>query len=70
MHIKPAQDEHALQNSKDNHSLPNGFFVDKSTRRRLEELCRELTNSCGMIECTLQLSLESKGEKQIGRAHV
>lgn len=64
MHIKPAQDEHAIQNSKDSHSLPNGFFVDQATGRRLEELCREMTNSCGMIECTLQLSLERGGEKR------
>ena len=42
--------------------LPKGFFVEQSTGRRLQELCHEMTNSCGMIKPILQLALEAENE--------
>ncbi len=58
--------EETLQGSneqQENH-LPKGFFVDEGTGKRLEELCREMTNSCGQIGAILQLELEIGGEKR------
>jgi hypothetical protein len=40
--------EQVLPDSKDG-GLTRGFFVDSGTGRRLEELCREMTSSCGLI---------------------
>lgn len=50
-----------LEESKGN-GLPKGFFVEQSTGRRLQELCREMINSCGMIKPILQLALEAENE--------
>src|SRR5260370_29271138 len=46
-------------------SAPKEIVVDQSTGRRLEELCSQMTNTCGMIEATLQLAIEVKSEKRI-----
>ena len=40
------------------------IVVDQSTARRLEELCSEMTDTCGLIEAILQLAVEGKSEKQ------
>ena len=50
-----------LEESKGN-GLPKGFFVEQSTGRRLQELCREMINSCGMIKPILELALEAENE--------
>src|SRR5258708_19525108 len=46
-------------------SAPKEIVVDQSTGRRLEELCSQMTNTCGMIEATLQLAIEVKSAKRI-----
>lgn len=43
---------------------PIDLVVDKSTVGRLEELCSTMTDTCGLIEATLQLAVEDKGEKR------
>ena len=40
------------------------IVVDQNTARRLEELCSEMTDTCGLIEATLQLAVEDKSEKR------
>src|SRR5712691_4336022 len=40
------------------------IVVDQSTARRLEELCSEMTDTCGLIEAILQLAVEDKSEKR------
>src|SRR5260370_12702072 len=45
-------------------SAPKEIVVDQSTARRLEELCSEMTDTCGHIEATLQLAVEDKSERQ------
>src|SRR6266702_530929 len=44
------------------------IVVDQNTARRLEELCSEMTDTCGLIEATLQLAVEDKSEKNSGRS--
>ena len=41
----------------------NAVFVDPGTRRRLEELCRAMTDSCGLITATLELALENENKR-------
>jgi len=45
-------------------SAPKEIVVDQSTARRLEELCSEMTDTCGQIEAILQLAVEDRGEKR------
>ncbi len=40
------------------------IVVDKSTVGRLEELCSTITDTCGLIEATLQLAAEGESEKR------
>src|SRR5229473_8596055 len=40
------------------------IVVDQSTARRLEELCSEMTDTCGQIEAILQLAIEDRSEKR------
>ncbi len=49
---------------EENLSAPKDIVIDQSTARRLEELCSEMTDTCGHIEATLQLAVEDKSEKQ------
>src|SRR5260370_40006378 len=49
---------------EENLSAPKDIVIDQSTARRLEELCSEMTDTCGQIEATLQLAVEHKSEKQ------
>jgi transcriptional regulator of acetoin/glycerol metabolism len=44
---------------------PNEILVDQSTARRLEELCSTMTDTCGIVEATLQLAIEEEGKKQV-----
>src|SRR5690242_17058655 len=37
---------------------PNEIAVDQSTAGRLEELCSQMTDTCGLIEATLELALQ------------
>jgi transcriptional regulator of acetoin/glycerol metabolism len=46
-------------------SAPKEIVVDQNTGRRLDELCREMTNSCGMVEAILQLAIEETSEKRV-----
>ncbi len=43
---------------------PEEILVDQNTARRLEELCSEMTDTCGHIEATLQLAVEDETEKR------
>ena len=45
-------------------SAPKEIVVDQSTARRLEELCSEMTDTCGQIEAILQLAVEDRSEKR------
>ncbi len=45
-------------------SAPKEIVVDQTTARRLEDLCSQMTNTCGMIEAILQLAIEDKSEKR------
>jgi DNA-binding NtrC family response regulator len=45
-------------------SAPKEIVVDQSTARRLEELCSEMTDTCGQIEATLQLAVADKSQKR------
>ena len=45
---------------------PPEIVVDQSTARRLEELCSEMTDTCGLIEVTLQLAIEHESKKRDG----
>src|SRR5260370_38271709 len=49
---------------EENLSAPKDIVVDQSTATRLEELCSEMTDTCGLIEATLQLAVEDKSEKR------
>ncbi len=49
---------------EENLSAPKDIVVDQSTARRLEELCSEMTDTCGHIEATLQLAVEDQSEKR------
>src|SRR5713226_6216366 len=40
------------------------IVVDRSTARRLEELCSQMTDTCGLIEAILQLAVKDQGEKR------
>ena len=53
---------HEQPEESEGNGLPKGFFVEQSTGRRLQELCHEMTNSCGMIKPILQLALEAENE--------
>src|SRR5260370_26188525 len=44
---------------------PTEIAVDQSTGRRLEELCSQMTDTCGLVEATLQLAIEEKSEKRV-----
>jgi len=44
---------------------PTEIVVDQSTGRRLEELCSQMTDTCGLVEATLQLAIEEKSEKRV-----
>jgi len=44
------------------------IVVDQSTGRRLEELCSQMTNTCGLIEAILQLAVEDESKKR--EAHI
>src|SRR6266850_516589 len=46
-------------------SAPREIVVDQSTGRRLEELCSQMTDTCGQVECTLQLAIEDESEKRV-----
>ncbi len=41
---------------------PTEIVVDQGTGRRLEELCSQMTDTCGLVEATLQLAIEEKSE--------
>lgn len=43
---------------------PNEIVVDEGTARRLEELCSTMTDTCGLVEATLQLAVEDQSEKR------
>jgi len=58
--FQPEQHEDELQT---NRTLPNGVFVDPGAGRRLEELCRAMTESCGLITATLELALENEKKR-------
>jgi hypothetical protein len=45
-------------------SVPKEIVVDRNTARRLEELCSEMTDTCGQIEAILQLAVEDRSEKR------
>jgi hypothetical protein len=42
----------------------NEIVVDQSTARRLEELCSQMTDTCGLIEATLQLAFKDASDKR------
>ena len=44
---------------------PTEIVVDQSTGRRLEELCSQMTDTCGLVEAILQLAIEEKSEKRV-----
>jgi len=45
-------------------SVPKEIVVDQNTARRLDELCHEMTDTCGQIEAILQLAFENQSEKR------
>jgi hypothetical protein len=45
-------------------SAPKDIVVDQSTGKRLEELCSQMTDTCGLIEATLQLAVEAVSNKR------
>jgi hypothetical protein len=45
-------------------STPKEIVVDQSTGKRLEDLCSQMTDTCGLIEATLQLAVEHPREKR------
>ncbi len=45
-------------------SAPKEIVVDQGTARRLNELCSEMTDTCGQIEAILQLAVENQSEKR------
>ena len=47
---------------------PTEIAVDQSTGRRLEELCSQMTDTCGLIEAILQLAVEDESKKR--EAHI
>jgi len=46
-------------------SAPKEIVVDQGTAARFEELCSTMTDTCGLIEATLQLAIEGKGIKRL-----
>jgi len=40
------------------------IVVDQSAARRLEELCSQMTDTCGLIEGILQLGVKDKSKKR------
>ncbi len=40
------------------------ILVDPGTGRRLEELCSEMTHTCGLIEAVLQLATSDESERR------
>jgi len=50
---------------EENLSAPKDIVVDQSTATRLEELCSQMTDTCGLIEATLQLAVEDKNDRQV-----
>lgn len=45
-------------------SAPNEIVVQQTTARRLDELCHEITDTCGQIEAILQLAAENQRGKR------
>jgi DNA-binding NtrC family response regulator len=45
-------------------SAPKEIVIDQSTARRLEELCSQMTDTCGLIEVTLQLAIQDVSDKR------
>src|SRR6266852_9142853 len=45
-------------------SAPKEIVVDQSTARRLEELCSQMTDTCGLVEAILQLAVEDGSKKR------
>jgi len=43
----------------------NQIVIDQSTARRLEELCSTMTDTCGLVEATLQLAVADESEKRV-----
>ena len=43
---------------------PKGIVADQATARRLDELCCEMTDTCGLIEATLQLAVKDVSDKR------
>ena len=46
-------------------SAPKEIVVDQSTGKRLEELCSQMTDTCGLVEAILQLAIEETSEKRV-----
>jgi len=44
--------------------IPEEYTVDQNTWKRLDELCREMTNTCGLVESILRLALQKEGDKR------
>jgi len=42
---------------------PKEIFVDQNTARRLDQLCSEMTDACGLIEAILQLAFADKSKR-------
>jgi hypothetical protein len=47
-------------------SAPREIVVDQNTARRLEELCCQMTDTCGLIEAILQLAVEDESKRRDG----
>ena len=56
--------ERALKDLEKALSPPKEIVTDQATARRLDELCCEMTDTCGLIEATLQLAVEDQSEKR------
>ncbi|SRR5260370_260522 len=54
--------EQAIKDLEKTLSAPKEIVVNQSTARRLDELCCEMTDTCGHIEAILQLAVENESE--------
>ncbi len=57
--------ERVLKDLEEALSPPKDIVADQATGRRLEELCSQMTDTCGLVEATLQLAIEEKTEKRV-----